>query len=366
MSFTFGMSIRISLFGESHSSYVGGVLDGLPAGLKIERENISRWMERRRPGLSNVTSQRKETDDFTIVSGVVDGYTDGGPLVVLIPNNDVISSTYDEIKDLPRPGHSDYPAWVRYGKHRDYRGGGFFSGRMTAPMVAVGSIAYQILRMKGINVISYISRMGPIEFITSDVIDADLPYSFVTRIPDRETDSRAYELLMETAKSGDSLGARISSVITGVPPGIGEPFFDSCESMISHLMFSIPSVKGIEFGDGFRFTSALGSDVRDEYGLKNGNVYVRQNHNGGILGGLTTGSDITFNVAVKPTSSIRKPQKTVNLASMKEDDIVVKGRHDPCIGIRAVPVIQTLSAFAVLDLALKMSGPGFLDELIEK
>ncbi len=365
MSFSFGRNIVISLSGESHSNFVEGRIEGLPSGLPISEKVIEKWLLRRRPGISEFTSQRKEEDAFTIKGGVMDGHTNGGPVVISIENKDVISSTYEKTQFTPRPGHSDYPSWIRYGKYRDYRGGGFFSGRMTTPLVAVGSIATDLLQKLGIELTSYIARMGEIEFQTQEWFDEAEVYRFKTRIPDDKKNAEAENILRHLMKNGDSVGAEIATRIKGMPAGVGEPFFDSVESMLSHLIFSIPAVKGIEFGSGFKFPGMLGSQSTDEYSFQNQRVEVQNNHNGGILGGLTTGMEIAFNVAIKPTSSIRIEQDTVNLKTLKAEKITVMGRHDPCIGIRAVPVVQSCASIVMLDLLLEYHSRDILGKLRE-
>ena len=363
MSFSFGQELVVTLFGESHGQYVGGILDGLPSGLPVKEEIIKKWLLRRRPGNSEFTSQRREEDSFEIISGLKDGATNGGPVVIAMRNSDVVSDPYEKVEFIPRPGHADYPAWVRYGRYRDFRGGGFFSGRMTAPLVAVGSIAIDILEKLGIRSLCYVSRIGDVTFKQEGPIDMDDPYNFKTRIPSSDRNKAAEEFLMGLMRKGDSVGAEITARISGVPAGIGDPFFDSVEARMSHLMFSIPAVKGIEFGSGFRFSSMLGSEASDPYRIEEGRVKVMENHNGGILGGLTTSADIEFRVAVKPTSSIKLQQDSVDLASMTNIKIAVKGRHDPCIGIRAVPVVQACASLVILDLLISSSSTDFLKKL---
>ncbi len=353
MSFTHGRALKISVFGSSHGELVGSVLDGLPSGLRVDTVNMRKWLERRRPGQSALTTQRKEEDAPEIVSGISQGYTDGGPLTIIIRNRDTISSHYDEMKDRPRPGHGDLTLFYKYGDHRNYRGGGFLSGRMTAPLVAAGSVTLALLESSGLAVSSYIDRMGEISLPDSASPPTEDPYAFESRMPDAACNARAVELIRKLLKEGDSIGATIRTVITGVPPGIGEPFFDSVESCLSHLLFSIPGLKGIEFGSGFGFSGMKGTEANDPYSPGQGGIVTTSNHNGGILGGISSGMPIIFRVAMKPTSSIRREQATVNLSTGKPDRLSVRGRHDPCIAIRAVPVVQTLSTIALADLMLR-------------
>lgn len=357
MSFTFKDALSLSIFGSSHGPSVGFTLSGVPAGIKINPEEINLWMSRRAPGQSILTTQRKETDEVELISGINEEFTDGGAITGIIKNLDVISKTYSELRDRPRPGHGDISLYYKYGRFRNYQGGGFLSGRMTACLVAAGSIVLSTLKTSGIDILSYIDSMGDISLgVEGNITEMDI-YSRETRMPDSEANNRASSLIMDLIKSGDSTGASIKTVIKNCPPGLGEPFFDSFESVISHLMFSIPGLKGIEFGSGFGFTRLKGTQSRDEFYMEHGKIRTRENHNGGILGGITNGMPVEFRVAMKPTSSIRDTQNTVNLETMENDQINVKGRHDPCIAIRAVPVITSVSAIAVYDLILR-SGTG--------
>ncbi len=353
MSFIFKDSISLSIFGSSHGELVGCTLGGIPSGIKIDLALISRWMERRAPGKSSLTTQRKESDEVKIVSGVVDGYTDGGAITMLISNSDVISKHYDELRDNPRPGHGDISLFIKYGDHRNFSGGGFLSGRMTAPLVAAGSIALGILNDRGIEISSYLEQMGEIRCPGNQYVREEEIYRHETRMPDTTSDSRASEMLKKLASEGDSTGGIIGTHIMNVPPGIGEPLFDSVESVLSHLTFSIPGVKGIEFGSGFAMSSMKGSESNDPFEWKDGRFVSAKNHNGGILGGIAYGNPIYFRTAMKPTSSIRIEQDTINVRTHEHEKIVVKGRHDPCIAIRAVPVVNSAAALGILDLFLR-------------
>lgn len=356
MTFSIGNRIRLSVLGSSHGQSVDAVLEGLPHGLEIDLENMRRWLDYRKPGQSELTTQRQESDDFQILSGIFNGRTDGSPILISIPNKDTISKHYDDIRHLPRPGHADLTMFYKYGESRNYPGGGFFSGRMTAPIVAAGAICMQILDSMGMNVVSWHSSIGPV-YIEENAHDDDphYCYRFKTRIPDDEKDRQADSLIREMLHTGNSIGGAISTKVSGMPPGVGEPFFDSVESSIAHMAFSIPGLKGIEFGSGFRFAEMTGFEAMDEFYLKDGEIRTRSNHNGGILGGISTGMPVTFRVVMKPTSSVRKEIPTVDIDTMTEATLKIQGRHDPCISIRAVPVVQTSTAIVMCDL-LSMAG----------
>ena len=359
MSFTFKDGISLSIFGSSHGAYVGFTLSGIPSGITLSMDEIDLWMSRRSPGQSSLTTQRKESDRVDIISGVREGHTDGGAITGIIKNSDVVSKTYDELKNRPRPGHGDISLYYKYGEYRNFEGGGFLSGRMTACLLGAGSIILQILQKKGIEILSFIDSMGSISIRNLNNITEEGIYSMDSRMPDRDANRLASEYIMKLIKEGDSTGATIRTVVKDCPPGLGEPFFDSFESIIGHLLFSVPGLKGIEFGSGFHFSSMRGTEAKDEFFMDGNLIKTTANNNGGILGGITNGMPIEFRVVMKPTSSIREEQQTVNLETMEADRITVKGRHDPCIAIRAVPVITCVTAIAVYDL-LARSGNGKL------
>jgi chorismate synthase len=362
VSFSIGSRLRLAVFGASHGQLIGCTLEGLPAGVRISNERIAEWMDRRRPSVSDITTQRKEDDSVSIVSGMLGDRTDGSPLTFIISNKDAIPSHYDELRERPRPGHADLTLFLKYGEYRNYSGGGFLSGRMTAPLVAAGSVCLSILEDAGVNVNGWVQSIGDIESRE----EADSPvaaYSTKTRMPDTGKDAEAVELIKKIMSEGDSVGGSVHISIRGIPGGIGEPFFDSVESVVSHAVFSIPAVKAIEFGSGFRLASMKGSDAVDTIFYDGENFRTRSNNNGGILGGITNGMPVDFRVAIKPTSSIRKELDTVNLVSKEKDTIRVKGRHDPCIAIRALPVVQCMSAFTILDLMM-LSGKAQIMEKI--
>ncbi len=353
MSFTFKDRISISIFGSSHGSSVGCILDGIPAGFKVDENVVNLWMTRRAPGQSSLTTQRKETDNVEFISGINNSYTDGGPITMLIRNKDVIERHYDELRERPRPGHGDLSLFLKYGPFRNYSGGGFLSGRMTAPLVAAGSIAIQLLAEKDIQISSYLQSMGDIRIKEDRFYDDLEVYGTKSRIPDSVSDNKAEELIRHLQSQGDSTGGIVKTIVKNVPAGIGEPFFDSVESVISHLMFSVPGVKGIEFGDGFQLGRMNGSTSNDLFRMKDEKVTALSNHNGGILGGITYGNDIEFRTVFKPTSSIRKEQETVDIKNWNNTTVRVQGRHDPCIAIRAVPVVKCVTALSLLDLYLR-------------
>ncbi|MGP6239416.1 chorismate synthase [Cuniculiplasma sp. SKW4] len=355
MSFIFKDRISISIFGSSHGEAVGAVIDGIPAGYRIEQEFIQKWMERRAPGRSTITTQRKERDNVKIISGINNGYTDGGSIALMIQNEDVISKHYDELKERPRPGHGDLSLYLKYGEYRNYSGGGFLSGRMTAPLVASGAIALQVLISEGINIVSYLEQIGDLKFTNANP-DEEKIYELETRMGDSSYDAKAREMIMSLISNGDSVGGVVKTLVSNVPGGMGEPFFDSVESILSHLIFSIPGVKGIEFGSGFAMSGMRGSETNDPFKWNGKNFYTSNNRNGGVLGGITYGDPVEFRVAMKPTSSIRMEQDTINLITHQEEKIRIKGRHDPCIAIRAVPVITCVTAIGILDLYLRMKS----------
>lgn len=351
MSFTTGSVIKLTVFGASHGESVNSVLEGLPSGLRVDEKNVQKWLSYRRPGMSDITTQRKEADEVKISSGLHGGLTDGSPLYFSIENRDVISSHYDEIKYKPRPGHGDLTLWYKYGETRNYEGGGFLSGRMTAPMVAAGAVCMQLLNSEHISVRTWQESIGNVALEPgSEPPDPEFCYNYKTRIPSAEKDREAESLIKRLVKEGNSVGGIISTGIYGLSAGIGEPIFNSVESTISKLMFSIPGLKGIEFGSGFRFGGMTGREALDEIKMEAGKIVTSANNNGGILGGITNGMPVFFRVVMKPTSSIRNGLKTVDLRTGQDETLNIVGRHDPCISIRAVPVVQTMTAIGLCDL----------------
>ncbi len=355
---TFGTRYRTSIFGTSHGPFVGCTIEGLRAGTLVDAAFVQAQLDRRRPGQSLVTSQRKEEDRAEFAEGIADGAATGEPIVAIIRNQDVQSKSYVDVARVPRPGHGDFTARMKYGGKRDLRGGGQLSGRMTAPLVVSGAVARHVLRSRGIRFAAHAAQIGRVASrpVTTDEIEAN-----VERTPVRCADLEAADRMVaevETARMDrDSVGGIIEAAVTGLPAGVGEPFFDSVEASLAHLLFSIPAVKGVDFGAGFRAAAMRGSEHNDPFVLREGHVATETNHAGGILGGITDGMPVTFRVVVKPTASIAKPQRSVDLEAMRETQITVTGRHDPCIVPRAVPVVENAAAMPILDL---MMQGGFL------
>lgn len=354
MSGVWGNKIKYSIFGESHGPGIGLIIDGLPAGIKLNIGMLQAEMNRRRPGTSDITTSRKEEDLFEIQSGIFNGYTTGAPLCVFIRNNNQHSSDYEQQRDILRPGHADYTSYIKSNGFNDYRGGGHFSGRLTAPIVFAGAIAKQLLLSHGIKIVSHIYSIGTemdLSFMNMDMNEVNIDALTQSDFPTiNAAAEEAMKGIIASVKSeGDSIGGIIECAAFNLPAGLGSPFFDSMESSISHLVFSIPGVKGIEFGDGFDIATKNGSQANDQYYVNNSHVKTASNHNGGILGGITNGMPVIFKVAFKPTSSISVEQKTVNIKTMENTVIKIKGRHDPCIVPRAVPVVEAVTAMAILE-----------------
>lgn len=347
-----GQKLTLTSFGESHGRCIGTVLDGCPAGLELDEKDIQGMLDYRRPGQSNITTQRKESDTVEILSGTFRGYTTGAPIAMIIWNHDRRSGDYDILRTLLRPGHSDYPAMIKYNKYNDIRGGGRFSGRLTATHVMGGAVAKKLLKTAlGVTTNSYTACIGKICMdkaprSMSSIYDNDV------RCPDPGTAAKMRDAIMRARKKGDSLGGIIQSVTKNVPVGLGEPIFNSLESDLSRAMFSIPSVKGVEFGSGFAGSASYGSQNNDTYVKRRGKIVTRTNNAGGILGGLATGMPIVMRIAFKPVSSITQPQKTVDADSGRSAVIKVGGRHDPCVVPRAPPVVDSLASLVLADHAL--------------
>jgi len=350
MSFTFGKNFRVTVFGESHGDSIGVVVEGSPSGMKIDLSFIQRELDRRKPG-GVFTSRRKERDRVEILSGIYNGKTTGAPITMRIKNEDIDSEPYDMIKDTPRPGHADLTAHYKYGFY-DHRGGGIFSGRVTAAIVMAGALAKEILLQNEIKILAHIIQIGDIRVskeISDEEIERNVPISNVN-CADLDVSKRMEEEVLRAKKDGDSVGGIVECRVIGVPIGIGDPIFDSIESVLSHMIFSIPGVKGIEFGSGFSSASMKGSQHNDPFFIRNGKILTLTNNSGGILGGISNGMPIVFRVAMKPTSIIMKKQRTVNIKKMEECEIYLRGRHDPCIAIRAVPVIENAASIVIADL----------------
>ena len=349
MSSSYGEKIRLTIFGQSHSPAIGMTLEGIPAGEKIDIDELKAFLSRRAPGKQAYATKRKEADIPEFLCGVVDNITCGVPITAIIRNTDTRPTDYSQLKRIPRPGHADYTAEVKYGGHQDYSGGGHFSGRLTAPLCIAGGIAKQLLSREGISIISRIKSVGSIED-NGELCEPTAEKSFPV-VDDRQG-KLMQELIARIKAAGDSVGGMIECSILGLPAGLGDPMFDGMENRIAHIVFGIPAVKGIEFGAGFEAAKMMGSENNDSFCIENGKVRTVTNNAGGILGGITNGMPLNFKVAVKPTPSISKKQKSVDLTEMKEADLVVSGRHDPCIVPRAVPCIEAAAAIAIYDALL--------------
>ena len=343
-----GQHFRVTTFGESHGLALGCIVDGCPPGLEINESDIQVDLDRRRPGTSRYTTARREPDEVKILSGVFEGKTTGTSIGLLIENTDQRSKDYSEIKDKFRPGHADYTYYQKYGV-RDYRGGGRSSARETAMRVAAGAIAKKYLKQEfGIEIRAYLSQMGDVSI---QKVDWDEIENNAFFCPDSDKVSEFDQLIRDLKKQGDSIGAKIQVVATGVPVGLGEPVFDRLDADIAHALMSINAVKGVEIGDGFDVVKQKGSEHRDELTPKG----FASNHSGGVLGGISTGQEIVANIALKPTSSITVPGETIN-RSGESTELITKGRHDPCVGIRAVPIAEAMLAIVILDHLLRHRG----------
>ena len=349
-----GRRLVLTSIGESHGKCIGTVLDGCPAGLDLTEKDIQKMLDLRKPGQSLVSTQRKEDDKVEIISGTFRGSTTGAPITMIIWNKDQKSTDYEKLRTDMRPGHSDYPAYVKYKKYNDHRGGGRFSGRLTATHVMGGAIARKLIKEQlGVETNSYTCQIGKMR-VEEEVNKKMLKtiYSNVVRCPSKTTAKKMERAILTARKNGDSLGGIIESVSTNIPAGLGEPIFGSLESDISRAIFSIPAVKGVEFGSGFAGSEKFGSENNDPYVIKNGKILTKTNNSGGILGGISNGMPIVFRVAFKPASSIAKYQDSVNVKTKKKIKLQVGGRHDPCVVPRAPPVVDCLVALTLADHAL--------------
>jgi chorismate synthase len=355
MSGIWGSNIKVSIFGESHGNAIGITISGLTPGLELNMDNILREMKRRAPGRNDLATTRKEDDIPEILSGVFEGNTTGAPLCAIIRNNDTRSKDYGNLKNFMRPGHGDYPGKVKYKGFNDYRGGGQFSGRITAPLVFAGAICKQYLEKMGIYIGSHISSIGNIkdeEFDLATITKNQLERLNSMELPliNSVLEGEMRDVILKAKNDGDSIGGTVQCAIIGLEAGIGNPFFDSIESTLAHLMFSIPAIKGIEFGKGFEMASGRGSEYKDEYYYDGDKIRTKANNNGGVLGGITNGMPVVFRVAVKPTSSILMEQHTVDINKKENTILKINGRHDPCIVQRALPVVEAATAIGLLDL----------------
>lgn len=363
MKNTFGNNLSITLFGESHGNAIGAVLDGITPGLSVDLENIKKMLELRK-GLAAVSTSRREADEFEILSGVFEGKTTGTPICLVIKNGDTRSDDYSKTKDLARPSHADFVANEKYLGFQDYRGGGHFSGRITAPIVALGSILIDALKQKGIYIGSHIIKIGDLEDRKFNDIKTDLEELEIKEFA--VLDDKIGEAMIDKIKvaksQGDSLGGILETVVIGCPKGVGEPWFDSVESMLSHALFSVPAVKGVEFGAGFEFANMTGSNANDSFKSHNGEILTNTNNSGGINGGITNGMPIVFRTVFRPTPTISKVQETVNIKTKENTVLEAKGRHDPFIVHRAKVVVDSITAITVADMLITRFGTNWLGE----
>lgn len=366
MKNSFGQNISLSLFGESHGKAIGVVIDGLPAGFEINMDELEADMEKRK-AKGKISTARKEADKPKIVSGFFNGKTTGTPLAILIENTNTKSQDYANIQYRLRPGHADFAAFEKYKGYQDYRGGGHFSGRLTAPIVAAGSICKQILKKKGIRIGTHIEFLHHIHDENFDINKLKEQIEFLDSpafpVLNPKTGQEMTDFIEKTAADKDSVGAILETAVTGMPAGVGEPFFDSVESVLSHLLFSVPAVKGVSFGEGFGFASLYGSQANDPL-YYDDSIKTSTNHNAGINGGITNGMPIIIHTVIKPTPSIFKKQHSVDYKTKENVELEISGRHDPCIAHRARAVVDAMIAFGLLDLYLSALATTALEKEI--
>ncbi len=360
---TFGKNIVINLFGESHGAGVGITINNLPVGIELDLDDIRKELTKRRPK-SAISTSRQEQDEFEFLSGLFKGKTTGAPLTVFIRNKDTRSKDYTP--QILRPSHADYTAYEKYKGHQDYRGSGHFSGRVTAPLMVLGSICKQVLNNKGIYVASHIQSIYTVEdthFSEKDFTEESFKSLLNSDFPllNPSVKDTMESVILDAKKNQDSVGGIVETAIIGLPTGLGNPFFDSVESVLAHLLYSIPAVKGVEFGKGFDITTLKGSEANDQFVLENGSIKTKTNNSGGIQGGISNGMPVTFNVAIKPTASIGKPQQTVDIEKMEEVTLNLKGRHDPAIVHRVIHVINAITNYAALELIVRKEGNSWLN-----
>lgn len=357
MKNSFGNNITVTLCGESHGEALVAVLDGLKAGLDIDTEYIKHCLSLRRPG-GSISTPRVEADEFKILSGIFEGKSTGTPICIMIPNTKKQSSDYDETRFIPRPSHADYSAYLKYDGYQDYRGGGHFSGRVTAPLVAAGAIASLALKEKGIEIGTHIKNLHGISDRAFCDFEDDIKYLSDKPFPVLDEEKRTLMIneIEKARKELDSVGGILETAVIGIGGGYGEPFFDSVESMLSHILFSIPAVKGVNFGIGTDFAALTGSEANDNFINENGKIKTVTNNNGGINGGITNGMPIIFSTVIKPTPSISKEQKSVDLRTGENVSLSIHGRHDPCIVHRAAAVVNACTAIALLDVTTTRDG----------
>ena len=357
MSSEFGKLLKVSVFGQSHGRAVGVVIDGLPAGESVDLEELQRFLDRRRPGRNTLSTARSEADRPIFLSGLEDGVTCGAPLCAMIENSDPHSKDYSGLTDKPRPGHADYTAWVKWGGHADMRGGGHFSGRLTAPLCVAGGIAKQLLARRGIYVGAHLSSVGTEQDEPFPLRPTSELFQAVSEKPfpvlNDGAGERMQALILEAKNALDSVGGVVECATVGLPAGLGGPMFDGVENRLAAALFGIPAVKGVEFGDGFDAARTRGSQNNDPFIIEDGQIVTETNRAGGVLGGITTGMPLVLRTAVKPTPSIGRPQRTVSLSAREPVELQIHGRHDPCIAHRAVPVVEAVTAAVLLDLLLE-------------
>ncbi len=367
MKNTFGHSVAVTLFGESHGEAIGAVLDGLAPGIPVDEGFIAAQLDLRRP-FGKISTPRQESDPFRIVSGCFNGKTTGTPLTILIPNGDTKSKDYSKTKDLARPGHADLTAQLKYHGFQDFRGGGHFSGRITAALVAAGAIALSALEKKGITIRSHIRSCAGVEdraFAGAEAgLLADMEALRDSRFPvlDASASTEMQKRILEAAQAHDSVGGVLETAVCGLPAGVGEPWFDTLESVLSHMLFAVPAVKGVEFGDGFALAGMRGSTANDPYRVENGRYITTTNHNGGINGGISNGMPILFRCAFKPTPSIFREQETVDFVKEENATLALEGRHDPVIVHRAAVVVDSVTALVLCDMLALRYGTDWLAE----
>ncbi len=353
MSSTYGESLKLSIFGQSHGAAIGMTLDGIPAGLPVDPDSLQTFLNRRAPGQNDWSTPRREEDRPEFLSGLLEGYTCGAPIAAVIHNKNTRSGDYANLMDCPRPGHADYTAQMKYGGFQDAAGGGHFSGRLTAPLCIAGGLCKQWLSEMGIEIAAHLASIAGIQDTPFDptnpdlsAINADFP------VLDPAAGEKMRQAIRDARKEFDSVGGIVECAVTGLPAGLGEPMFGGAESRIAQIVYGIPAVKGVEFGAGFSVASIRGSQNNDSYAIDNGKVQTLTNNAGGILGGITSGAPLIFRAAFKPTPSISAPQQSVSLSKGENAELIVKGRHDPCIVPRAVPVVEAAAAIAIFDMIL--------------
>lgn len=361
MKNTLGHSVSLTLFGESHGEKIGVVLDGMAPGVEVDMEDILAQVELRKPH-GRISTQRREADFPQIVSGVFEGKTTGTPICILMENGNTKSKDYSKTKDLARPGHADYTGFEKYHGFGDYRGGGHFSGRLTAPIVAAGAIARKALEKKNIWIGTHILQCGEIRDREFSDLEKDIRYLRNLQFPvlEKQIEAEMTAYMEEAANEGDSVGGILQTAVSGIEPGVGEPWFDSVESVLAHGLFGIPAIKGVEFGLGFRFAEKKGSEANDAFGMQEGKIVTKSNNNGGINGGITNGMPIVFQCVVKPTPSIYKKQETVNFVEKTDEILQIAGRHDPAIIHRARIVVDAMTAIMLCDMIAQRFGTDWL------